>query len=33
MEKTGNAITPEELAYMRKDYYRLRGWNEIGIPN
>ena len=32
LEKTGQEIKPEELAYMRKDYYRLRGWNEIGIP-
>jgi aldehyde:ferredoxin oxidoreductase len=32
MEKTGHAITPEELEYMRKDYYRLHGWNEMGIP-
>ena len=32
LEKTGHEIKPEELEYMLKDYYRLRGWNEIGIP-
>jgi aldehyde:ferredoxin oxidoreductase len=32
LEKTGQEIKPEELEYMRKDYYRLRGWNEHGIP-
>ena len=30
MEKTDNAITPEELDYMLKDYFRLRGWGEDG---
>ena len=33
MEKTGHVIRDEELEYMRKDYYRLRGWNELGIPD
>ncbi len=32
LEKTGHEIKPEELEYMLKDYYRLRGWNEMGIP-
>jgi aldehyde:ferredoxin oxidoreductase len=26
-------ITKEGLEYMKNDYYRLRGWNEEGIPN
>ena len=33
MEKTGHVIKAEELGHMRKDYYRLRGWNELGIPD
>ncbi|MBW1979788.1 MAG: aldehyde ferredoxin oxidoreductase family protein [Deltaproteobacteria bacterium] len=32
LEKTGQQLKREELAYMRKEYYRLRGWNEDGIP-
>ena len=32
MEKTGHEIRSEELAHMLKDYYRLRGWSELGIP-
>jgi len=32
MEKTGHEITTAELDHMLKDYYRLRGWNETGIP-
>ncbi len=32
LEKTGHEIKAEELEYMLKDYYRLRGWNEKGIP-
>ncbi len=32
LEKTGHEIKPEELEYMLKDYYRLRGWSEAGIP-
>jgi aldehyde:ferredoxin oxidoreductase len=32
LEKTGHEIKPEELEYMLKDYYLLRGWNEMGIP-
>lgn len=32
MEKTGHEISTAELDHMLKDYYRLRGWNEIGIP-
>lgn len=31
-ERTGHEIKPEELEYMLKDYYRLRGWDEKGIP-
>ena len=27
-----NQLTREELAYMLKDYYQLRGWDEEGVP-
>ena len=30
--KTGEVITEEELQFMLKDYYRLRGWDEKGKP-
>jgi aldehyde:ferredoxin oxidoreductase len=30
--KTGHEITAEAMERMRKDYYRLRGWDESGIP-
>lgn len=30
--KTGDVITEEELQFMLKDYYRLRGWDERGQP-
>ncbi len=32
LEKTGHEIKAEELEYMLKDYYKLHGWNEKGIP-
>ena len=32
MEKTGAALTREELETMLSDYYRLKGWDENGIP-
>ncbi|MDQ1331034.1 MAG: aldehyde:ferredoxin oxidoreductase [Thermodesulfobacteriota bacterium] len=32
LEKTGQAISEEELNVMIREYYRLRGWNEQGIP-
>jgi len=32
MERSGHEISTGELDHMLKDYYRLRGWNEIGIP-
>ncbi len=32
LEKTGHEIKAEDLAYMLKDYYRLRGWDENGNP-
>ena len=32
LEKTGQELKPEELAYMRKEYYQLRGWDENGFP-
>jgi aldehyde:ferredoxin oxidoreductase len=25
-------LTQDELTYMLKDYYQLRGWNETGVP-
>ncbi|MCG6910127.1 MAG: aldehyde ferredoxin oxidoreductase family protein [Deltaproteobacteria bacterium] len=31
-EKTGDAITPEELRVMLKEYYLLHGWDENGMP-
>jgi aldehyde:ferredoxin oxidoreductase len=30
--KTGEVITEEELQFMLKDYYHLRGWDESGKP-
>jgi aldehyde:ferredoxin oxidoreductase len=30
--KTGHEISVEDMERMRKDYYRLRGWDERGIP-
>jgi len=33
LKKTGQAISEEELNVMVREYYRLRGWNEQGIPN
>ena len=30
--KTGDVITEEELQFMLKDYYQLRGWDERGQP-
>lgn len=32
MAKTGFEIKPEELKHMLDDYYRLRGWDEKGVP-
>ena len=32
LEKTGHEIKAEDLEYMLKDYYRLRGWDENGSP-
>ena len=29
---SGKSLTSEEMEYMLQDYYRLRGWNEAGIP-
>jgi len=31
-EKTGDAITPDELSQMLKEYYLLHGWDENGLP-
>jgi aldehyde:ferredoxin oxidoreductase len=33
LEKTGQELKPEELAFMRKEYYQLRGWDENGVPS
>jgi aldehyde:ferredoxin oxidoreductase len=32
MEKTGQIIKVKDLEDTRADYYRLRGWNELGVP-
>jgi aldehyde:ferredoxin oxidoreductase len=32
MEKTGHRITEDEMEFMLRDYYRLRGWDEMGRP-
>jgi len=32
LDKTGEELTTEELAFMRKEYYQLRGWGEDGVP-
>jgi aldehyde:ferredoxin oxidoreductase len=29
---SGKSLTAAEMEYMLQDYYRLRGWNEAGIP-
>ncbi len=29
---SGKSLTFEEMEYMLQDYYRLRNWNEAGIP-
>jgi aldehyde:ferredoxin oxidoreductase len=28
----GHRISEEDMAYLRQDYYRLRGWDEQGRP-
>ncbi|MBN1663271.1 MAG: aldehyde ferredoxin oxidoreductase family protein [Deltaproteobacteria bacterium] len=32
LEKTAHQITEKEMAFMIGDYYRLRGWDENGVP-
>jgi aldehyde:ferredoxin oxidoreductase len=32
LKKTGDLITEQELDYMLKDYYSLRGWDDKGHP-
>jgi aldehyde:ferredoxin oxidoreductase len=32
LEDSGKTITEDELAYMVRDYYRFRGWDDQGIP-
>ena len=29
----GKSVTPAEIERLVRDYYRLRGWNEFGVPN
>jgi aldehyde:ferredoxin oxidoreductase len=29
----GHRISEEDMAYLRQDYYRLRGWDEQGRPS
>jgi len=31
LQKTGQVITEEELEFMLRDYYRIRGWDEINF--
>jgi len=28
----GHRISKKDMAYMRQDYYKLRGWNKKGVP-
>lgn len=30
---SGHSLTSEEMDYMLKDYYRLREWDEAGVPS
>jgi aldehyde:ferredoxin oxidoreductase len=30
---SGKSLTASEMDYMLQDYYRLRGWNEAGVPD
>jgi aldehyde:ferredoxin oxidoreductase len=32
LEDSGNVIKPEELEYMRREYYEMRGWDAQGVP-
>ena len=32
LEDSGKVITEDELEFMLKDYYRLRGWDKNGVP-
>ncbi|MDM8553401.1 aldehyde ferredoxin oxidoreductase C-terminal domain-containing protein [Desulfococcaceae bacterium HSG7] len=32
LEDTGRELKAGELEYMRKEYYRLRGWDVNGVP-
>jgi aldehyde:ferredoxin oxidoreductase len=32
LKKTGHRITEDEMEFMLRDYYRLRGWDEMGRP-
>jgi aldehyde:ferredoxin oxidoreductase len=32
LDDSGKNITEDELAYMVREYYRLRGWDDQGIP-
>jgi PAS domain-containing protein len=32
LKDSGKTITEDELAYMIREYHRLRGWDDQGIP-
>jgi aldehyde:ferredoxin oxidoreductase len=33
MQGSDLEIAESDLAFMVRDYYRLRGWDETGVPN
>jgi len=33
LEKTGHAITEQEIDFMLKEYYHLRGWDDSGVKS
>ncbi|MCP4722857.1 MAG: hypothetical protein GY860_25680, partial [Desulfobacteraceae bacterium] len=28
----GHLISKKDMAYMKQEYYKTRGWNEHGVP-
>ncbi|RLB87665.1 MAG: hypothetical protein DRH26_15175 [Deltaproteobacteria bacterium] len=28
----GHCISKKDMAYMKRDYYKTRGWDENGVP-
>jgi aldehyde:ferredoxin oxidoreductase len=32
LPETGDLITREQMVQLLKDYYRVRGWDEMGYP-